>query len=126
MSNRSYEYHGIKGLRAISEHVHIAEATLIGRIYKQGMSVAQAVESPPIYQRYSYKGIDGMDNIAKAFGISRWTLKGRLAKGMSIEEAIETPIQKKIAQKEKPAKTTATKSPDKLSANWKLALGIGA
>lgn len=47
---------------------------------------------------YKYKGIEFHQcDVEKLFGINRTTFQRRIYKGMSVEEAIETPVRKRVA-----------------------------
>ncbi len=125
---REYCYEGIKGLGAIGEKVGVPEGVLSYRIHQLGMTLEEAIhDGRRSYQRHYYKGLSGVPSIAKRFGIPVSTIKSRLARGWSIEQAVETPIphrSERQQRQEPPAQ--AIKSPDKLNNHWKLALGIGA
>ena len=99
----AYIYKGFKGsLKEIIRHfnLNINYGTFKDRLRK-GMTIEEAIEAPVNNSSkakiYTYKGFAGtLKEIIKHFNLSinYDTLQGRLCKGMTIEEAIETPTDK--------------------------------
>ena len=97
-----YTYKGFAGtLKEIYEHfnLNINYCTLRYRL-KCGMTIEEAIEIPvdqPTKAKiYTYKGFNGtLKEIIKYFdlNIQRATLYARIRNGMSIEEAVEAPLQ---------------------------------
>lgn len=98
----TYTYKGetFTSIKALADFTGIKYGTLKCRM-ELGISVEEAIEAPlrtrfkktdrnPIF--YQGKEYAGLMVLAKTFGINRETLKGRIRGGMSVEEAIETPI----------------------------------
>ena len=84
-------------LRQIAEHFNIKYTTLIFRINK-GISIEYAVNIPiKEIKNYTINGFTGnLTQIAKHFDINYGTLCSRINKqGMSIEDAVNTPIEEK-------------------------------
>lgn len=75
--------------------------------------------------KHIYQGVEGIDAIADKFELNASTLRNRLWRGMSIEEAINLPVRHRpnraplIHRKFK-----GIKYPVELSPFWKLALGM--
>lgn len=84
--------------------------------------------------KYEYEGQIGLRAIGKKYGISPITLSRRICKGMSMEEAITTPVSKPKrnaaaisgAKNSKRNARVAVKKCDLMSDLWKMALGITA
>lgn len=141
MNASEHIYQGVRGLEKIAEKVGIPQSTLGYRLYKKGMSLEQAIAEGLKHRKaltyHEYNGVSGLDNIAKMVGIKKATLKSRIARGMSIEEAVSKPLDEKKShsngggcRKPDSEKATAHKryqpitTPDLLSDTWKLALGM--
>lgn len=126
MSNFCYEYQGAKGIKEIAEKVGIPITSLNHRIYKQGMTLEQAIAfGLPNKEdfKHVYKGIYGLRKIAESFGINQKTLEARvIQRGMSIEEAVSTPVRKMPKRRSKTQKIVKPENANKL---WNLALGMG-
>ncbi len=71
--------------------------------------------------KHVYKGIQGIKAISKETGVSETRLYERLARGMSIQEAVETPKMKGGGRRR--AAIAITK-PISMKPLWALALGV--
>lgn len=104
MSKEAYEYNGVVyfGLAALARGTNRTKSVLRRRL-DSGWSVKDAVEKPVQKRRtepYVYKNVEysGITALAKAVGMNSATLLTRIDKmGMSVEEAVETPVEEKIS-----------------------------
>ncbi|MEZ9233265.1 hypothetical protein AB4259_19515 [Vibrio amylolyticus] len=74
-------------------------------------------------KHYELNGIQGVPAIAMHFGIPVGTIKNRLARGESIEEAV-IKADKRFKNTGLLKKGLSIRFPDKLSPLWCLALGM--
>lgn len=131
MAQPKYHYNGFSGLEAIAEHAGLSVWTLKHRILRYGCSLEEAIKAGPSGRvDYKYEGIHGLTNIAEKYDMKVSTLKARLERGMTIEKAVTTPLQRmnvfRGGRKKKPTqKASGIKYPVDLNPLWKLALGIG-
>lgn len=100
-ANKQYNVNGFTGtLHEIAEHFEVKYTTLINRLRK-GWSLEDAILPPMIpptkvAKQYSVMGVKGtLKEIAKHFDIKYDTLLDRLHRGLSLEEAVLVPVQKR-------------------------------
>ncbi len=96
-NNVHYEHNGEQHLLDdLAEEYSISPRTLRDRIKKQGMSMAEALVAPKRWTNV-YVTVDGQQvtqtEAARKGGISVQTLRSRLGRGMSLEEALATPVR---------------------------------
>ena len=97
--SKYYEYNGeMLTIPQIARKYNINQATLYTRLNEQNMGIKEAIEtSVKIVKKYEYNGKEyNLSEIEKYFGISAKCFKGRVAKGMTVAEAIETPKQGQV------------------------------
>ncbi len=73
--------------------------------------------------KHVYKGVHGVVPIAKAFGICPSTIFFRLKKGMTLAQAVETPVERGGVRVTK-SNRVAMKKPSNMSPFWAFALGM--
>lgn len=98
----SYKGKGYKSLKDLADKKNISYNVLIERIFK-GWTLTESVEIPKDrlekklnISLYKYNNqIYSINQIVDKFNINEKTLRGRLKRGWSIEEAIEIPVGKR-------------------------------
>lgn len=104
MAKETYKYNGVvySGLAALARGTNRTKSVLRRRL-DSGWSVKDAVEKPVQKRRtdpYVYKNVEynGITALARVVGMNAATLLTRIDKmGMSVEEAVETPVEEKIS-----------------------------
>lgn len=103
-SDSSLEYKGVRyaGIKTLARAVGMNASTLHDRL-KRGWTIEEAVETPLGERiktprgttRVSYKGKEyaSVKDLCGALGVNYQTISSRLAKGWTIEQAVETPIK---------------------------------
>ena len=93
-------------LTELAEQYNINRTTLYSRIVERGWSVARALEQPANNKRrtarrkprclYDYKGQEySLTELCEMSGTTMSTLLSRIKKGMTVEQAVDTPVDKK-------------------------------
>ncbi|WP_102363514.1 hypothetical protein [Vibrio cyclitrophicus] len=73
--------------------------------------------------KHVYKGVRGVVPIAKSVGICPSTIFLRMKNGMTLTEAVETPVQRGGVRVSK-NKPTCMKKPSNMNSVWASALGM--
>lgn len=102
-NNRLLEFQGrTMTLAQWAREIGIEETTLWGRIVRRGLSIQEALTKPVQKQnRRSEKVVEfraetgPVSAFADKFGISKYVVYKRLLAGMSLEEALLTPVRPK-------------------------------
>lgn len=97
-------------LTELADEYHINRATLYSRIVERGWSVDRALREPDDTKRrinskkprklYSYRGKEySLTELCKMSGLSMTTLATRLSKGVSVQDAMEKPVNESKSRK---------------------------
>ncbi len=97
-------------LTELASEYHINRSTLYSRIIERGWSVDRALREPDDTKRrtntkkarrlYSYRGKEySLTELCKMSGLSMTTLATRLSKGMSVQDAMEKPVNENKSRK---------------------------
>ncbi|EJG2254659.1 hypothetical protein OH966_002912 [Vibrio parahaemolyticus] len=140
-SDYIYELDGHKGQSAIAKAFGVPLGTLKSRL-RNGKTIREAVhfvdgrENNCGVATHEWKGIKGIDNIAKAIGTTHTTIYKHLKAGCTLDEAVAK-VQKSHKRAEqvrklrakstaKPIEQVGIKKPTELNQLWKMALGVMA
>ncbi len=97
-------------LAELASEYHINRSTLYSRIIERGWSVDRALREPDDTKRrintkkarklYSYRGKEySLTELCKMSGLSMTTFATRLSKGMSVQDAMEKPVNESKSRK---------------------------
>ncbi|HCH5089418.1 hypothetical protein [Vibrio parahaemolyticus] len=139
-SDYIYELDGHKGQSAIAKAFGVPLGTLKSRL-RNGKTIREAVhfvdgrENNCGVATHEWKGIKGVNNIAKAIGTTHTTIYKHLTAGCTIDEAVAK-VQKSHKRAEqvrklrakstaKPIEQVGIKKPTEVPELWRLALDFG-